>query len=224
MLAGLRECGARLGFLGAVSFAAHMRGTPSTDQSREALLQEFVTWAAAHITGDEKGEAQVFLDRLFRGFGQKGSLDVGGTAEMRIRKASEDGGGTSFADYVWKPVVLIEMKKRGADLSKHYWQAFDYWIRLVAGRPQLERSRMARPLSHGDVRILRAGICPRILSFEMMYHLGIILIIFAIGKCSATTLGASRWGHFILEDGEEHDGNDRRPGLLSGNRKLACGA
>lgn len=24
-----------------------------------------------------------------------------------------DGGGTAFADYVWKPVVLVEMKKRG---------------------------------------------------------------------------------------------------------------
>ena len=106
-----------------------MRGT--IGQFRETLLQDFVTWSAAHITGDEKGQAQVFLDRL-----QKGSLDVGGTAEMRIRKASEDGGGTSFADYVWKPVVLIEMKKRGADLSKHYRQAFDYWVRLVPDRPQ----------------------------------------------------------------------------------------
>ena len=111
-----------------------MRGTPT--QSRESLLQDFVDWSAAHITGDEKGQAQIFLDRLFRAFGQKGSLDVGGTAEMRVRKASEDGGGTSFADYVWKPVVLIEMKARGADLSKHYRQAFDYWVRLVPDRPQ----------------------------------------------------------------------------------------
>src|SRR5688572_8673437 len=108
----------------------------TTDQTRESLLTDFVTWCATHITGDEKGQAQIFLDRLFRAFGQKGSLDVGGTAEMRIRKASEDGGGTSFADYVWKPIVLIEMKKRGADLSKHYRQAFDYWVRLVPDRPQ----------------------------------------------------------------------------------------
>jgi len=34
------------------------------------------------------------------------------------------------------PVVLIEMKKRGADLSKHYRHAFDYWVRLVPDRPQ----------------------------------------------------------------------------------------
>jgi hypothetical protein len=118
----------------AISAVPPMRGT--TGQSRESLLADFVTWSAAHVTGDEKGEAQIFLDRLFRAFGQKGSLDVGGTAEMRIRKASEDGGGTSLADYVWKPVVLIEMKKRGADLSKHYRQAFDYWVWLVPGRPQ----------------------------------------------------------------------------------------
>jgi len=108
----------------------------NSNQTREALLQQFVDWCAANITGDEKGQAQIFLDRLFQAFGQRGSLDVGGTAEMRIRKSTEDGGGTSFADYVWKPIVLIEMKKRGTDLSKHYRQAFDYWVRLVPDRPQ----------------------------------------------------------------------------------------
>jgi hypothetical protein len=99
-------------------------------------LAEFVTWCQKHITGDEKGQAQIFLDRLFQAFGQQGCLDVGGTTEFRIRKADEDGGGTAFADYVWKPVVLIEMKKRGTDLQKHYRQAFDYWTRLVPNRPR----------------------------------------------------------------------------------------
>ena len=83
-----------------------------------------------------KRPAQIFLDRLFIALGHAGSLDVGGEAECRVRKSSEDGGGTSFADYVWKPVVLIEMKKLGAVLSKHYRQAFDYWTRLVPGRPR----------------------------------------------------------------------------------------
>ena len=54
---------------------------------------------------------------------------------MRIRKAKEDGG-TSVADYVWKPIVLIEIKKRGLDLSKDCRQAFDYWVRLVPDWPQ----------------------------------------------------------------------------------------
>ncbi len=79
-------------------------------------LTNFTAWCAKHITGDEKGQAQIFLDRLFQAFGQPGCLDVGGHTEFRIRKASEDGGGTAFADYVWKPVVLIEMKRRGDSL------------------------------------------------------------------------------------------------------------
>jgi hypothetical protein len=85
--------------------------------SRESLLQEFVDWAGDHIRGDEKGEAQIFPDRAF---GQKGSLDVCGTPELRVRKATQDGGGTAFADFVWKPIVVIEMKKREADLAKQF--------------------------------------------------------------------------------------------------------
>jgi hypothetical protein len=32
-------------------------------------LSEFVAWCAKHITGDEKGQAQIYLDRLFQAFG-----------------------------------------------------------------------------------------------------------------------------------------------------------
>lgn len=101
---------------------------------RGARLAEFVAWVKANIQGDEKGEAQVFLDRLFQAFGHAGLKEAGATLEERIKKAS--GKGTNFADLVWKPVVLIEMKKRGEDLSRHYRQAFDYWTRLVPGRPR----------------------------------------------------------------------------------------
>jgi hypothetical protein len=83
-------------------------------------LAEFTAWCEKNITGDEKGQAQIFLDRLFQAFGQSGCLDAGGTTEFRVRKSHEDGGGTAFADYIWKPVVLIEMKKRGENLQKHY--------------------------------------------------------------------------------------------------------
>ena len=103
---------------------------------RTEKLSAFVEWARLHVKGDEKGEAHIFLDRLFQAFGHPGSLDVGGEPEFRIRKASEDGGGIAFADFVWKPLVLIEMKKRGTVLSKHYRQAFDYWTRLVPNRPR----------------------------------------------------------------------------------------
>ncbi|MDP2825142.1 MAG: N-6 DNA methylase [Sulfuritalea sp.] len=96
-------------------------------------LTGFVAWCREHISGDEKGEAQLFLDHLFRAFGHAGLKEAGAICEDRIKK---DGGGTAFADLVWKPVVLVEMKKRGVDLSKHYRQAFDYWTRLVPGRPR----------------------------------------------------------------------------------------
>lgn len=100
---------------------------------RSDQLRHFVDWCAAHIKGDEKGEAQIFLDQFFRAFGHAGAKEAGATFEGRIKK---EGKGTSFADLVWKPLVLVEMKKRGEDLSKHYRQAFDYWVRLVPGRPR----------------------------------------------------------------------------------------
>ena len=100
---------------------------------RETRLQNFVDWCAAHIKGDEEGEAAIFLDHLFRALGHGGLKEAGANCEERVKK---DGGGTAFADLVWKPVVLVEMKKRGADLAKHYRQAFDYWTRLVPNRPR----------------------------------------------------------------------------------------
>ncbi len=105
----------------------------ATTTDKSARLARFVDWASKHIRGDEKGEAQIFLDRLFKGFGWDGLKEAGAQCEERVKNTQ---GGTSFADLVWKPVVVIEMKKRGADLSKHYSQAFTYWTRLVPDRPR----------------------------------------------------------------------------------------
>ena len=55
-------------------------GTTSI-MSREERLAEFVGWAQQHITGDEKGQAQIFLDRLFQAFGHPGVFEVGGQVE-----------------------------------------------------------------------------------------------------------------------------------------------
>jgi len=98
-------------------------------------LHTFVNFVSEHLKGDEKGEAQLFLDRFFRAFGHEGAIEAGATYEERIHKGSKKGK-TGFADLVWKPRVLIEMKKRGADLTKHYSQAFDYWQRAVPNRPR----------------------------------------------------------------------------------------
>ena len=98
-------------------------------------LEQFIEFCQKHITGKERKEAQIFLDRFFQAFGYEGVLEAGGSYEEPIKKGSKKGG-TGFADLVWKPRVLIEMKKRGESLDKHYSQAFDYWTRLVPDRPR----------------------------------------------------------------------------------------
>lgn len=86
------------------------------------------------LDGDEKGEAQVYCDRLFQAFGHDGYKEAGATLEYRIKKKSTKG--TSFADLIWKPRLLIEMKKRGEKLALHYRQAFEYWLNAVPNRPR----------------------------------------------------------------------------------------
>lgn len=97
-------------------------------------LESLYTYRMQNLTGDEKGEAQIFCERLFQAFGHAGLREAGATLEQRIKKL--DTKGMSFADLMWKPRVLIEMKKAGADLSKHFRQAFDYWMRAVPNRPR----------------------------------------------------------------------------------------
>lgn len=96
-------------------------------------LDEFLKYVAL-LKGDEKGEAQVFCDRLFQAFGHGGYKEAGAELEYRIKKHST--GGTSFADLIWKPRFLLEMKKRGENLFHHYKQAFEYWIHAVPNRPR----------------------------------------------------------------------------------------
>lgn len=96
-------------------------------------IEKFIEYARS-LDGDEKGEAQVFCDRLFIAFGHDGYKEAGASLEFRIKKQSTKG--TSFADLVWKPRALIEMKKRGEKLFLHYKQAFDYWVHAVPNRPR----------------------------------------------------------------------------------------
>ncbi|WP_026789209.1 DNA methyltransferase [Planktothrix rubescens] len=98
-------------------------------------LQKFIDFCKEHITGQERKEAQTFLDRFFKAFGYEGALEAGAKYEEAIKKGSQKGK-TGFADLIWKPKVLIEMKQRGEDLNKHYAQAFAYWQRLVPNRPR----------------------------------------------------------------------------------------
>ena len=98
-------------------------------------LHEFVNFRLQYISGKERSQAQIFLDKFFQAFGHQGALQAGAEYEVAIKKGSKKGK-TGFADLVWKPRVLIEMKKQGEDLGKHYRQAFNYWTRIVPNRPR----------------------------------------------------------------------------------------
>lgn len=101
----------------------------------DTSLKIFTDYCRKHIKGDEKGEAQIFLDRLFMALGYADGLKgAGADCEYRIRNEAKRS--TSFADLVWKPRVLIEMKKRDENLEMHLQQASSYWMQLVPDRPQ----------------------------------------------------------------------------------------
>ncbi len=103
-----------------------------TDLARS--VAQFCSYART-LKGDEKGEAQVFCDRLFQAFGHKGYKEAGATLEHRVRKQA---GHTRFADLRWGNRLLVEMKKRGERLGspKIYSQIFDYWIHSTPNRPR----------------------------------------------------------------------------------------
>ncbi len=95
-------------------------------------IKAFVQYTT-RLDGDEKGEAQVFCDRLFKAFGHEGYKEAGATLEYRVKR---QGRSTAFADLFWSPRLLLEMKSRREKLQKHYQQAFDYWLNAVPDRPR----------------------------------------------------------------------------------------
>ena len=116
---------------------------------RKNALTEFVRFAQT-LRGDEKSEAQTFLDHFFRALGHDGVIEAGATFEFRVAKKpgspqlelikgngapARAKGGKKFADLLWPDRVLIEMKSRGEKLEKYYDQAFDYWTHIVPKRP-----------------------------------------------------------------------------------------
>jgi len=96
----------------------------------ETKIPEFIQYVS-RLKGYEKGEAQLFLERLFITFGQKGIVEAEAGLELQI-KVNER---TKFCDLLWPGKVLIEMKTRGEDLSKHFTQAKTYWDNTYDKRP-----------------------------------------------------------------------------------------
>ena len=95
-------------------------------------IRAFVEYGRS-LSGYEKGEAQVFCDRLFQAFGHEGYKEAGASLEGQVKPR---GKATKFIDLLWRPRLLLEMKSRGENLQKHYQQAFDYWLNATPDRPQ----------------------------------------------------------------------------------------
>ena len=92
----------------------------------EKDLTAFVEYVRKNMKGYEKGEAQLFLDRLFQAFGHKGLLEAGAGLESQIKINTT----TKFCDLLWPRRVLFEMKSAGENLEKYFSQAKTYWDEL----------------------------------------------------------------------------------------------
>lgn len=95
-------------------------------------LKDFVNYVLS-LEGDEKSESQVFCDRLFIAFGHQGYKEAGAKLEYRVKSKGKS---TKYADLVWRPRLLLEMKSRGEKLDRHRQQAFDYWWELIPNNPR----------------------------------------------------------------------------------------
>lgn len=97
----------------------------------EQKIDEFIDFASK-LQGYEKGEAQIFLDRLFVAYGNKGAIEAGAGYEKQIIVDTK----TKFCDLLWPNIVLFEMKKRGSKLAEHFQQAKTYWDNTYGDRPK----------------------------------------------------------------------------------------
>ena len=98
------------------------------ENRRKQKFQDFLSYFQKYIKGSEKGEGQIFFEHLLQAFGNPGIKEVGAVCEEFIKKKK---GERRFADFIWEPRVIIELKKRGESLQKYYDQAFDYWIHRI---------------------------------------------------------------------------------------------
>jgi tetratricopeptide (TPR) repeat protein len=91
-------------------------------------IREFVHFVRC-LEGSEKRDAQTFYDQLFQAFGHNGWRDSGAQIEYPIKSKGKY---PKFADLVWWPRLLLEMKSRGEKLEKHHQQVFEYWNALTS--------------------------------------------------------------------------------------------
>ena len=94
--------------------------------------KDFIAFAQK-LKGDEKQEAQTFLNHFFQVFGYEDVAAAGGVFEARIKSSNSSKKSTNYADCLFAPQghsgVLIEMKgRKEKNLDKHFEQVKNYWL------------------------------------------------------------------------------------------------
>lgn len=95
----------------------------------QQALHAFAQWVAG-CSGNEKQEAQTFVQKLLTAWGWADATEAGVSFEHRIPKGGP-GGGVGFADALIPGKVLIEMKQRSEPLARHFPQLQRYWFNLA---------------------------------------------------------------------------------------------
>jgi SAM-dependent methyltransferase len=95
----------------------------------QQALHAFAQWVAG-CSGNEKQEAQTFVQKLLTAWGWEDASEAGVSFEHKIPKGGA-GGGVGFADALIPGKVLIEMKQRGEVLGQHFPQLQRYWFNLA---------------------------------------------------------------------------------------------
>jgi hypothetical protein len=95
----------------------------------QQALYAFSQWVAC-CGGNEKQEAQTFVQKLLTAWGWQDATEAGVQFEHKIPKGGA-GGGMGYADALIPGKVLIEMKQRGEGLGQHFPQLQRYWFNLA---------------------------------------------------------------------------------------------
>ena len=97
--------------------------------SDQQALHAFAQWVAS-CSGNEKQEAQTFVQKLLTAWGWADATEAGVSFEHKIPKGGA-GGGMGYADALIPGKVLIEMKGRGERLAPNFPQLQRYWFNLA---------------------------------------------------------------------------------------------
>jgi len=98
-----------------------------TISGKQGILPPSSPGPPKRITPRREGlRPSYFLDRLFQAFGQGGIRPRPARTLGDANPPGRQQGHGLSPDLVWKPIVLIEMKKRGEDLTRHYARRSTY--------------------------------------------------------------------------------------------------